>query len=63
MFSRVLSLGFCPKYIITPTHLFPACRGLFSLVFSGQEEKRPLPWAEMGFIEHAAPLIGDLIIT
>lgn len=54
-----MSLGFCHKYIISPTPLFLASRGLFSLVFIGREEK----WAEMDFVEHAAPLIGDLIIT
>ena len=59
MFFIVMSLGFCHKYIISPTHLFLASRGLFSLVFIGREEK----WAEMDFVEHAAPLIGDLIIT
>ena len=59
MFFIVISLGFCHKYIISPTHFFLASRGLFSLVFIGREEK----WAEMDFVEHAAPLIGDLIIT
>ena len=24
-----------------------------------QEEKRPLPWVEMGFIEHAPRLLSD----
>lgn len=59
MFFIVMSLRFCHKYIITPTHLFPASRGLFSLVFSGREEK----WAETDFVEHVVRLIGDLIIT
>ena len=42
--------------------MFPARRGLFSIVFTeliGREEKRPLPWVETDCVEHSPRLPSD----
>ena len=45
--------GYCIQGVMC---LVPASKGLFSLVFCRHKGKRPLPWAETDFIEHASSL-------